>query len=410
MQTTNEKSFQRTRNIATALLLLMFTVFLGTFVIQDWPYIGWIRAVSEAALVGGLADWFAVSALFRRPLGLPIPHTAIIPANQTRIADALGAFVQSNFLSEIVLLRKVRGLDVGARLAAWLNEPETRRKVAAKSAPLVSGFVQLFDEQGLRSVFGAAASSVLRDLDAAKMLAHGGEIFLAHDSHQRVFDEGLLILERMIDRHQTFLREALRREMPWYIPNFIHDKVYRDVLAKVRASLQEANKDPQHQLRQDFTAMVKRFSEELRTDGALARKVNHLWCDVMASSLLHEYVGTVVTELQGRIAERFKSEPQVLVVWFERTVETLASSLNKSEKLRSAVNLFAERLARGIARNFRGEIAGLVSETVRSWDSATLVEKLEVQVGPDLQFIRINGTVVGGIIGSLIYAVTQWMG
>jgi uncharacterized membrane-anchored protein YjiN (DUF445 family) len=397
--------FHQTRRLASLLVLgvaalLGVALFYGQQTAWYWP---WIAAFAEAALVGALADWFAVTALFRRPLGLPIPHTAIIPKNQDRIAEALGHFVQSNFLSEEIVSERVARVYVGEALSAWLAVAENRVVVARKVAPIALGTLNALDDARLRDAIGAASGSVLRMLDAPTTAAHALEVFLGSSEQQSLFDQMLKVVEHALSNHEVELREVLRKEMPWYVPTFIHNKVYRDVIAKLRQTLSQANADSSHTLRISFSRYVARLATELRVSTQLRSEVNSAWQDLLRSKLGQQYLGSVLTEVRLKLSEFLTSKPDVFEALLERWLGMFSDALSSSSELRAGLNALSVRLAQGLARNYRDEVAGLVSETVKRWDADTIVDKLESQVGKDLQFIRINGTVVGGLIGLLLH-------
>lgn len=403
--------FHQTRRLATLLVLavaaiLCVSLYYGPQHAWYWP---WVAAFAEAALVGALADWFAVTALFRRPLGLPIPHTAIIPKNQDRIAEALGHFVQSNFLSEEIVTERVSRIQIGEVLAAWLAVAENRVVVARKVAPIALGTLQALDDSRLRDAIGAASGSVLRMLDAPTTAAHALEVFLGSSEQQTLFDQMLKVVEHALTNHEVELREVLRKEMPWYVPTFVHNKVYRDVIAKLRLTLNQANADSSHTLRVSFSRYIARLATELRVSAELRGKVNAAWQDLMQSKLGQQYIGSVLTEIRIKLTEFLTSKPDVFESLLERWLSMFSDALNGSAELRAGLNALSTRLAQGLARNYRHEVAALVSETVKRWDADTIVDKLESQVGKDLQFIRINGTVVGGLIGLLLHWIKSWV-
>lgn len=402
--------FRKAKYLATSLVVFVGVLYFFAQIQlkQESGPLGvwaWVSAFAEAALVGALADWFAVTALFRRPLGLPFPHSAIVPRNQARIGHALGEFVQSNFLSETVVSERVARLQVGDGVSEWLALSENREFLAKKLSPILLGTLRAFDDVRLREALGAATGSMLRMLDAPSAGAHALEVLLGSPEQQVLLDQLLKTLEQLIKQHELELREALRKEMPWYVPGFVHNKVYRDVLAKILSSLREANADSAHKLRVGFSKYVARMATELRVSTPLREKTQAAWGTLLASEVGRQYVGVVAQEVRAKLTIYLSDKPEVFENVLCRWLSMLADSLQQSESLRLSISDLATKLAQGISRNYRHEIAALVSETVTQWDPKTLVERLEAQVGKDLQFIRINGTLVGGILGLILHAL-----
>lgn len=392
------------QSLATILLVLVAILLAVVVVFQPLSpdAAHWARVFLQAALVGALADWFAVVALFRRPLGLPIPHTAIIPSNRERIAVALGSFVQSNFLAPDVLADRVLALRVGEEASAWLSSVLNQKRLVRILAPAYRGFLGTFDDPALRSALARATGATLRGSDAASAVASLIEVSVVGHANGEAGDAFLRWLEALLDRHETFLREALRQEMPWYVPNFVHDKVYRDVIKKIRQSLEAANADPKHQLRENFAESARKFSSELKNSPQLRATVQSRWLALLDSQVVGNYIERILGDIRVHLVRELEANPagveQILTTW----IQVLSRLLAESQDIRNAVSQLAARSAQGVATHYRHELANLVTETVRRWDSQTVVAKIESQVGEDLQFIRINGTLVGGLVGLLL--------
>ncbi|MBX7143272.1 MAG: DUF445 domain-containing protein [Oligoflexia bacterium] len=397
------------QSLATGLLLLVALLLGLVITLEPFSpeFTHWTKVFLQAALVGALADWFAVVALFRHPLGLPIPHTALIPSNRDRIATALGSFVQTNFLSPEVLADKVLALRVGEEAAAWLAKGDNQKRLVRLLVPAYRGFLGTFDDPALRSALARATGAALRNVDAPFALARAIELSIVGHANGEVGDAFLRWLEALLNQHETYLREALRHEMPWYVPNFIHDKVYRDVIRKIRQSLAAANTDPNHQLRTNLSISAQKFAQELRIDSTIRQSIQGRWLSVLGSPVVGEYVERLLGDIRLALQRDFETSPHGLERILGAWILVLATILSESKEVRDGVSDLAARSAQGIATHYRVELANLVTETVRRWDARTMVEKIESQVGEDLQYIRINGTLVGGLVGVLLELLVQ---
>lgn len=403
----------RMRLAATGLLVLMAVVFVIT---KRWPdpavhaWVPWVHAFSEAAMVGALADWFAVTALFRHPLGIPVPHTAIVPLNKDRIGATLGEFVQSNFLSSDVLGRKIADLNLAGRVVSWLGDDAILRRISTRTISALPSILNAFDDHDLRIFARSNLNTLRKNVRLAPAVGKVLQALAEGDRHQHFLNEALRFVEGLLERHEVFLRETLRHELPWYVPNFVHDKVYHDMVGRIRDTLHRINADPAHPVRGKFAAFVGKAIEELNSSPAMEEKVQQIAAWIFESPLFAEYLDGVWSASKRLISKNLSEHTVSASDALAHGLKGLGTALARDHNLQEKINLFLVNSAQHFAHEYQEQISALVTDTVKAWDAETVVSKIEEHVGRDLQYIRINGTVVGGLVGLILFAVSNYLG
>lgn len=395
------------QRFATGLLVVMAIIFVLSrygLAYPGWGWLGWVEAFSEAAMVGALADWFAVTALFRHPLGIPIPHTAIIPSNKDRIGLVLGEFVQTNFLSSEVLGAKIAELQPSKRIQSWLCDAQSSRKASQSLVAIGADLIKALDDSDVRAFLRENLNEARKEIHIGGGLAVLVRAFLHGDRYHHVLNEGLQLAERLLILHQDFLREALRKELPWYVPNFIHDKVYTDTIQRVRDTIHAINSDPAHPARAAFFDYVQRLTEALRSSPQAEARCQEIVGWLFESADVAAYARGVWVELRASLQEALSAGSPRAAEGLQRALNALGRALAADPQVSDKLDAAVLHTARKLADEYQDQIAGLIADTVRRWDSETIVEKIEQHVGRDLQYIRINGTIVGGLVGLVIHA------
>lgn len=392
--------------LATGLLVLMAIVLAAsTWAIEAVdPRFAWVQAFAEAALVGGLADWFAVTALFRHPLGLPIPHTAIIPASKDRIGDALAVFLRDNFLTPRVVARRLDRLDAAALVGRFLAEREGPGDSAGRIRQGLVGLVRQLAETPAADALGERVKGGivhrLRGLDAAAMLASALEAALAEGRHRPVIDSLVAWASRTLDAEEPTLRAMIEERTNWLLRLIsVDERVANEILAGLRGFLAEVAADPDHPVRQRADQALENFIFDLRhlpETRAKADRWKQSLIDNPAVARWVEGLWEQAREALGRFADGEGAND---------VTRRIGMALRDDATLAAAVNSLARRAVVGLVRDHGDSIVALVSDTVKGWDAATITAKLESAVGRDLQYIRLNGTLIGGSIGVLLHAI-----
>jgi uncharacterized membrane-anchored protein YjiN (DUF445 family) len=372
---------------------------------------GWIEAVrafSEAAMVGALADWFAVTALFRYPLGLPIPHTAIIPSNKARIGRSLGQFVQSNFLSREVLEGEV--VNISGILARWLSQPSNRARIVRRVRILLPRVLESIEEGELRKFLDKQFEEVAGRLDLAKATGRLLRLLTSNDMHEVVLDEVVRQARGFFRSNQDWFRAQLREASPWFVPEFVDRRIFESILNKTEDTLAQALTDRQHELRKRVHGAMDALIVKLENSVEAQRKGEELRAMLLANEVFRGYVNVLRDGLLKELKADIVSDGSHLAHALERTLANFVSTMSASEEMQQRLNRGIRSLLHALVGDQGGHVADLIARTIDSWDASTIVSKLEEQVGSDLQYIRINGTIVGGLVGLLLYLIRAAIG
>lgn len=397
------------KRTATGMLVVVAALFaVARWYETQFPWLAWVRAFSEAAMVGGIADWFAVTALFRHPLGIPIPHTAIVPARKDRIGTALGNFVQRNFLQREVVAQKIAAMKLGERAARWLAEPENSRRLARHVATGLSGAVNVLKDDDVQAVADRAVVARLRTMQVAPLLARGFELLTVGGRHQGLLDDALRLAARFVAENEEVIRERIKAESPWWVPGMVENKLHDRIVTGVENTLAAVAADPDHPLRVRYDEAVQRFVESLRSSPDVIARAEQLKLELLEHPSVSDFSRDVWTDVKGRItryAERLAQEEQSEPDAIERWVSGLGRTVLADPALSAKVDAWVVELVTYAVEQARGEVSQLIAATVAQWDADATSRKIELQIGRDLQFIRINGTVVGGLVGLLLHAL-----
>lgn len=397
-----------TRIVAGGLLVAMSCLYVAAVMIQAQnPLWGYARAFAEAAMVGGLADWFAVTAIFRRPLGLPIPHTAVIPRSKERIADALGEFVAVNFLAPTVIATRLQNENLALALGRQLSDPQTARRIADGVIDALPGLADVLDDEVVADFMLRQLSDIGRDKRVAPMVGRGLRLLTEGGRHQMLLDAALEEGWRALEENESVIREQVRSRTSWVWRLIALDQRAADALiSSVEDLLRDIARDPAHPARERITEMLHRFADELQNSPALRTQVEAVIADTLAHPAVSVFFGELWRSLKDAVRDMAQAPQSGARDAFADAIERFGAALLDDAEVQETLNrrmrVFLSELA---GRNGR-DIGALISETIRSWDTQTVVEKLEQNVGADLQYIRINGTVIGGLIGLGIHQLT----
>jgi uncharacterized membrane-anchored protein YjiN (DUF445 family) len=406
------RDLARMKRLATGLFALAALVFLGCVLLGEeaGAWVGYVRATAEASMVGALADWFAVTALFRHPLRLPIPHTAIIPRKKDQIGASLGAFVQENFLTRSVVEEKLTTIDVPGRLGAFLAAPGRAERLAGDAAAALSGLTELLRDEDLEPAVAGLVERKLHETPAAPGLARVLELVVDGDRHQEVLSAALRLLARFLQENRVVFRAQLGDASPAWVPDWVDDRVFDRVFAGVQKFLEEVGEDPRHELRRSYDARLRAYVHALRTDPAAAARIEELKKEVLEHPAVRAWSGSLWTNAKNAVLDAAADPSSELRTRLIRLILDGATLLQTDPTVRELVQRHAHGAAGYLVERFSGDVADLVGSTVARWDTDETSRRIELQVGRDLQWIRVNGTVVGGLAGLVIYTIAQLLG
>ena len=404
---------RRMRVVATAMLVAMAMVFIVALQFEHLhPSVGYLVAFTEAAMVGGLADWFAVTALFRHPLGIPIPHTAIIPEKKDRIADTMAGFLRDNFLTPSVVARRMRGMNLARAAGDFLAEPRPagKSRIREGAAGLLAEMLESLDPERLGNQVKAGLARQIERIEVAPVLGSALSAAIADGRHRPLLEALIRWAGVALERNEEMVRAMIQARanalLRW---TGLDDKLANSVLDGLYRLLAEVLVDPEHPLRRTVEEGLEKLAHDLAHDPATREKVEAIKRDVLANPAAGDWWMGVWEKLRLSLIAMARDPDAALGGQLGDSLAELGRSLQSDPALQWQVNRFARRTVVGVVTRYGANIAQLVSETVRRWDTGTLVTRLENAVGRDLQFIRINGTLVGGLVGVAIHAASQWL-
>jgi uncharacterized membrane-anchored protein YjiN (DUF445 family) len=394
------------RRRATLLLAAVTLVFIGvTAYGAHGTLLGFIQAGAEAAMVGGVADWFAVTAVFRHPLGIPIPHTAVLVERKDQFAATLGQFVQENFLNADVLAGRLRAAGLSNRLAAWLSAPANATRAAVHASSLVVTLAETLRDEDAQRVISAQLSRAVDTIDVAPLAGRVVRVMIAGGHHSELFNTILANADTYLDEHHEELRERFESEAPRWVPGLIYGRVFDRMYAHLRGRLEGMANDPDDETRKQFEGWIAGLPDRLETDPAMRARGEHFKQEVLGSALLRDWSSM----LWGRAKEGLRTQAadpeSELHQRMTDAIEAAGHRLAQDPKLQERIERVVESAARALADQFHDELAGLVTNTIERWDGEETSTQLELLLGRDLQFIRINGTVVGCAVGVALHAI-----
>ncbi|WP_407071050.1 DUF445 domain-containing protein [Streptomyces cellulosae] len=408
-----QRGVRRMKITATSLLLFVAVV----YILAKWAsnegagaWAGYVAAAAEAGMVGALADWFAVTALFRHPLGLPIPHTAIIPTKKDQLGVSLGEFVGENFLSEDVVRQRLRAVGIGSRLGAWLADPEHADRVTAELSAALRGALTVLRDSDVQAVVGEA---ITRRADAQEIAPGIGKLLekiVADGGHRRAVD---LIVARAHDwlvLHSDSVMDAVQGGAPGWTPRFVDKKVGERVYKELLRFCAEMRDMPSHPARGALDRFLTDFAADLQSDTETRARVERLKGEVLGRGEVQDLIASAWTAVRSMIVSAAEDERSELRLRVRASLLSLGSRMAVDEKVQGKVDGWVEGAAVYVVTTYRREITSLITDTVAGWDAEHTTRKIEAHIGRDLQFIRINGTVVGSLAGLLIYTVSRALG
>lgn len=396
---------RRMKRLPLFLLFLMLVLFLITRQRPE-PWAGWVLAFAEAGMIGALADWFAVVALFRHPLGLPIPHTAIIPRRKNEIGASLARFVADNFLHPDAVQNKLESVNLAEKMAHWLQTNAGRERVVDSSVSLLSWMTGAWREQSVRRFVKRLSRDQIERLDLAPLLGRAMDWLLQDGRHQQVLTQALRYAVILLHDNRETIRGNVQRESPWWLPGFVDDRIVQQMLDRIETLLLQMSLDPDHPVRSDFDEVLQRWSSELRQSAELRRAAEAFKQAALENEALQEYLYELWMSLVAGIDADLQSPESTIRNELAKFVSDVATGLREDTEMQALVNRWLVDSAVAIVEDNRHAMASLISDTVDSWDADETSQRVELAIGHDLQYIRINGTLVGGLVGLLIHALT----
>src|SRR5262245_44403397 len=406
---TRRADLRRMRTIATLLLVAMAVVFVATMVVDvDLPWLPYVRAFAEAGMVGACADWFAVVALFRHPLGIPIPHTAIIPRNRERIGPALGRFITNNFLDVRVAHERLVQVDILGRLAQWLNDPVIRGQIVDNVNRILPKILRALPGPAAGELLGKLARYGIESIPAAPAASKILAVLWAGGAAEQALDRAIVLAELSLARNKDVIGQKVAEHSYRWVPAWV-DRIIADRVMNGLLSTLSELRDPAHPWRVELQKAVEKLIVDLANDPDMFAAGEAIKADLLANPLFTEQGKVLWTEIETALRSEIPARTKMMADALDMALRGLGAWLEHDPARSARLNRRIRLALLRVLLPRRAEIGAYVTQVVNNWDTATLVDRIELQVGKDLQFIRINGTIVGGLVGLIIFAISQWI-
>jgi len=399
-----EAALKRMKAWATSLLLLASVIFVVAKLFESrYPWLAIVVATAEASMVGALADWFAVTALFRHPLGIPIPHTAIIPARKDRVGITLGQFVQRNFLNKDVIAQRLTMLRPAERLSKWLQEPGTASSVARQLARAVSAGANVLRDEDVDNVIGNAVMTRIRETPVAPIIGKFLALLTADNRHQALLDQVIRLTARGLTENQDLIRDRVDKETPWWVPGAVDDKITKRIVDALEKTMKDVNENPEHPIRLRFDTAIDEFIVKLQASPEVILKAERIKDEVLNADAVRQLSGAIWRDTKAALSRYADSPDEVNTEAIERGLRGIGQAIQSDPALMAKIDQWIVDAAIAVIERYQDEVGELIATTVKRWDPVATSRRIELAIGRDLQFIRINGTLVGGLAGMLLY-------
>lgn len=405
------KQLRKYKAFATGLFVLMAVIFVITTILQksdDSHWIGYVRAFSEAAMVGALADWFAVTALFHHPLGLKIPHTNLIQNKKEQIGDNLGSFVVGNFLSPQNIRPYILKLKVSNFVGEWLSKPRNQEILLHETATIVLDILHKLDDEAVVKFIANKAREMSEDVKVNRIIGNGMDYILERNDHQRVMTNLAQQIKNYIANNREMVREKVKKESYTLIPKFVDDAIADKITSGLSTFFEDVEQDESHSLRSEITRKLFAFANELKENEEWEEEFRSVRENFLKEEKLTQYSKDIWNSIKKSVSTELENEDSTLKKYIQKNIDELAVNLQNDEKLQYKIDHWIRVTAYKYILKNTHQFGDLISSTVGNWEGKELSDKLELEVGKDLQFIRVNGTLVGGLVGLVIYTIAHF--
>lgn len=406
-----KRQLQRHKLLATGLFFFMLVVFIAMeWLLKKQPqsWMGYVRAFSEAAMVGALADWFAVTALFHHPLGIPIPHTNLIENSKKAIGDNLGNFVVHNFLTAANIRPYIKQLTVSAYTAQWLEKERNKKLLVSEVSKLLNDIIGKLHDREVADFIAKKGRDLLAAVELNKIVGNALKYFLDKHEQDKLITTLAQKIKEYIAANEEMVKEKVKKESYFFIPNFVDNKLATKITSGLIHYFDEIENDPLHKLRKEITDQLYVFAHNVQTEEKWKEEFIQLKTNLLTNEKLQGYATSVWASLKAILQKELSTPDSALLKYFDRMINELSLNLKTDTVLQHKIDSWVQYNAYKYILNNTERVGTLISTTVGNWKGRALSQKLELEVGKDLQFIRINGTVVGGLVGLLIYSISKW--
>lgn len=409
--TEKARQLKRFKMLATGLFVAMAIIYFLMAWLQTknlQPWMGYVKAFSEAAMVGALADWFAVTALFNYPLGLKIPHTNLIENSKQRIGNNLGNFVSTNFLNAATIKPYIRKLSVSEIAANWLEKDRNKKALIEEIRFLARDILNRVDDTELIEFINRKGKELISQVRLNGVVSKGIHFMVERNEHERIISKMAEKIMDYVNNNTDFIRNKVAEESYFFVPKFLEDKLSNKIISGLNKYFTDINEQPDHPIKKEIESQLLALAEEMENKAEWREKLQDISLNLLGDEVVQKVAADIWAFMRLNLQEELDNDNGTLVNYIKKNIEHFAQRLKAEESLRNKIDKWIQLNAfKYVARNGQ-QVSNLISNTVGNWQGRELSDKLELEVGKDLQFIRINGTLVGGIVGLLIYTITHF--
>jgi uncharacterized membrane-anchored protein YjiN (DUF445 family) len=401
---------RRMKRLASALFWFFTALFLiSSIFVERAIWIGFVQATAEAAMVGAVADWFAVTALFRHPLGLKIPHTAIIPQRKDSIGQTLGQFVKDNFLAGEVVADKLRSMNASRNIAAWISRPANSLLLANYVAVGLAAALQVMKDEDIQELIQQNLTQQIRSAQLAPLLGNVLALITSGERKQKLVQGGVKLAAHLIEENKSTLKKKIAEETPWWLPKNVDNAIYQKIIDASERTLSEVRSDPTHPFHNQIDRLITEFIDDLKHSPDMVARESALKEDLLADPMVQDFSSSLWVELKASLIAYSSNPDTDTRKPIQQGIIRFGEAILRDEMMLVKIDGWLEEAAVYIVEEYGYEMEQLIAQTIKKWDAEETSRKMELHVGKDLQFIRINGTLVGGLVGFIIHAVSLFL-
>ncbi len=398
---------RRAQWFAGGLLAAMAIAFVvSRLIVVDQPQFGVVVAFTEAALIGGLADWFAVTALFRHPLGVPIPHTAIVPARKNEIGRALARFVGDHFLVGAAVEKRLARAELTRRLGDWLQIENNAARLSRDVSTVIDWFLRSMDSSELRGGLKRMLAGVAQRIPVNEAVAAIVNVFATGNNAQLLIDQLTQFGRQQLDRNRLAIRTRIEERSPWWMPKFVDEEIYDQLVSEFERLLNEIGDDQDHPARVEFNERLLSLRERLVEDESMAERCEYLRDEFFRHEAVRQFFQSLWDKTREAMHAELQNDSSDIRLSIAREIQHIGKLLSSDVTAQRRLDNWLKEAIVYVVERYRGPLSEVISDTVAEWDARSTAARIELHIGKDLQFIRVNGTLVGGLVGVLIYLVS----
>jgi len=406
----NEKliALRKMKFLATSLFILMVLIFIVSGILEKTiPLFSFVKAFTEAAMVGALADWFAVVALFKHPFGIPIPHTAIIPKSKNNIGKSLAGFIETHFLNEQSIKEKIQSSNPSKTAAEWLVNDDNRKKIIEYIRSFIPEIFGILKNEEIKEFLIRNLKDNLKNIKLSGLLKTILESLTINNQHEKWIKTVISEVRKIIDKNKTTIRDKVKEQTPWWTFGVLDEKIFNKIISGINDFIEDFETNSDNKFRKELNQKLTKLITDLSDDKKLIAKVEDFKNNLIENKVLTNNLSLFIENLSNKLTEDINSKDSEILKLIDSAILKFATGMKDNKTLQDKIDFQIENIAVKLISKNADKISSIITERIDKWDAKEISEVLEVQIGRDLQFIRINGTLVGGVVGLGIYVVSK---